>query len=292
MPNHNTESELMQLCARNRDGSFSTQAARRAVLSQAGRDLQAAGFYQLPATGLKPKHIQALTEKWKSEGLSDATQKNRVAHLRWWAEKVGKPNVIPRTNRELGIGRRTYVTNKSKAVQVSSTKLADIKDDRLRCSLELQKAFGLRRAECLKFQPAYAQSCGSNKIVLKDSWCKGGRPREVPITSEYQRQVLARASELVGAGSMIPSEEKYVERLKKYENITARAGMSKLHGLRHEYAQLRYREMTGWAAPACGGPNAKQLSDEQKKRDLEVRLQISQELGHGRESITAVYLGR
>jgi len=30
----------------------------------------------------------------------------------------------------------------------------------------------------------------------------------------------------------------------------------------------------------------------QKDKDLEVRLLISQELGHGREQITAVYLGR
>jgi len=289
---HNTEAELMQLCARNKDGSFSTQAARRAVLSQAARDLKAAGHYQLPATGLKPKHIETLTTKWKAEGLSVATKKNRLAHLRWWAEKVGKQNVIPRSNDQLGIGRRRYVTNESKAVTVSSEKLETIRDERIRASLELQKAFGLRREECLKFQPQYAQSGGPDKILLKDSWCKGGRPREVPITSDYQREVLARVSALAGNGSMIPDKERYVERLKKYENETRRAGLSKLHGLRHEYAQQRYRELTGWNAPACGGPTAKELTDDQKGLDLEVRLQVSQELGHNRESITAVYLGR
>lgn len=289
---HNTEAELIQLCARNKDGSFSTQAARRDVLSQAARDLKAAGYYQLPAAGLKPKHVETLVNKWKSDGLSDATQKNRLSHLRWWAEKVGKQNVIPRTNSELGIGRRSYVTNESKAVTVSSEKLETIKDERLRVSLELQKAFGLRREECLKFQPSYAQSGGPDKILLRDSWCKGGRPREVPITSEYQREVLARASALAGSASMIPAEKKYVEQLKKYENTTNRAGLSKLHGLRHEYAQQRYRDLTGWDSPACGGPHSKELSDDQKERDHLVRIQISQELGHNRESITAVYLGR
>lgn len=289
---HNTEAELMQLCARNKDGSYSTQAARRDVLSQAARDLKAAGFYQLPATGLKPKHVQTLTEKWKAEGLSDATQKNRMAHLRWWAQKVGKQNVIPRTNSELGIGRRSYVTKESKAVTVSGEKLETIKDERLRTSLELQKAFGLRREECLKFQPAHAQSGGPDKIILQDSWCKGGRPREVPVTNDYQREVLARALALVGNGSMIPPDKKYVEQLKKYENTTNRAGLSKLHGLRHEYAQQRYRDLTGWESPASGGPTAKELTDDQRVWDFEVRLQISQELGHNRESITAVYLGR
>lgn len=282
----------MQLCARNKDGSFATQAARRDVLSQAARDLKTAGFYQLPATGLKPKHVETLVNKWTADGLSDATKKNRMAHLRWWAEKVGKQNVIPRTNAQLGIGRRTFVTNKSKAVQVSGEKLASIRDERLRTSLELQKAFGLRREECLKFQPAYAQSGGPDKIILKEGWCKGGRAREVPITNSYQREVLARASALAGSGSMIPAEKKYVEQLKKYENTTNRQGLSKLHGLRHEYAQRRYKDLTGWESPATGGPNSKELTEDQKERDHLVRMHISQELGHNREAITAVYLGR
>ncbi len=69
-------------------------------------------------------------------------------------------------------------------------------------------------------------------------------------------------------------------------------GLSKTHGLRHAYAQDRYREITGWAAPAAGGPTSKQLNPAQRDRDQLARLQISRELGHGREQITAVYLGR
>jgi hypothetical protein len=37
---------------------------------------------------------------------------------------------------------------------------------------------------------------------------------------------------------------------------------------------------------------AKQLSPEQKRIDRDARLTISRELGHEREQITAVYLGR
>lgn len=290
--NINTEVELMKLCARNRDGSFSTQAARRDILSQAARQLKEMGFYNLPPSGLKKKHVDALLGRWKADRLSDATLKNRVAHLRWWAEKIGKQNLIPRTNAEMGIGRRRHVTNKSKARAIAPEALGKIKDERLRASIELQKAFGLRREECLKFQPGYAMSGGPDKIKLKASWCKGGREREVPIRTAYQREVLGRAAALAGSGSMIPKDQRYVERLKQYENATNRAGMSKLHGLRHEYAQARYLELTGWEAPAKGGPIAKALTPEQKAKDLAARLQISQELGHNREAITAVYLGR
>ena len=50
--------------------------------------------------------------------------------------------------------------------------------------------------------------------------------------------------------------------------------------------------MTGWACPAQGGPGKKQLTYEQKAIDRRARFAISQELGHGRESIASVYLGR
>jgi hypothetical protein len=64
------------------------------------------------------------------------------------------------------------------------------------------------------------------------------------------------------------------------------------HGLRHHYAQTRYADPTGWKAPAAGGPTSKQLSAEQKVIDRQARLTISRELGHEREQITEVYLGR
>jgi hypothetical protein len=51
---------------------------------------------------------------------------------------------------------------------------------------------------------------------------------------------------------------------------------------------------SGWrrAAPAAGGPRSKDLTPEQRELYREARLTISAELGHEREQITAVYLGR
>jgi len=65
-----------------------------------------------------------------------------------------------------------------------------------------------------------------------------------------------------------------------------------MHGLRHAYAQRRYEELTGWQSPAASGPSSKSLTQEQRDQDREVRLIISRELGHEREQVTAVYLGR
>jgi hypothetical protein len=70
------------------------------------------------------------------------------------------------------------------------------------------------------------------------------------------------------------------------------AGLKAMHGLRHQYAQARYEVLTGWKAPAAGGPSSRQLAPSQRIQDYEARLTISRELGHEREQITAVYLGR
>jgi site-specific recombinase XerC len=89
--------DLKQLCRRNRDGSHATQANRMRSLALAARHLQAAGFRQMRATSLKGRHVWELVGRWQAEGLSADTMKNRLSHLRWWAEKVGKAGVIPAT---------------------------------------------------------------------------------------------------------------------------------------------------------------------------------------------------
>ena len=83
-----------------------------------------------------------------------------------------------------------------------------------------------------------------------------------------------------------------MQQLRVYEGNTLRAGLSHMHGLRHAYAQSRYKELTGWKAPAAGGPQSKALAPEQRETDRDARLTISRKLGHEREQITAAYLGR
>lgn len=97
---------------------------------------------------------------------------------------------------------------------------------------------------------------------------------------------------MAGQGGLIPKEMRYVDQLNRFKAQCAKAGIDGVHGLRHLYAQVRYAELTGWKCPACGGPTAKQLAPAQKAIDRSARLVISKELGHEREQITAVYLGR
>ena len=260
------------------------------MLSLAGNQLFKLGFRKMSVHSLKPKHVQALVDNWKLQGLNPGTIKNRMACIRWWAEKVGKSSVIPRDNTLLGIDESKFSSNESKGKELSEAKLIKVKDEHVRLSLELQKAFGLRREEAIKFIPSYADH--ENFIRLKKSWTKGGKQREVPICSKYQREILDKAHKLAGKGSLIPSDRNYIQQLKIYERHTAAAGFSKLHGLRHTYAQQRYHTLTGWESPAAGGLISNGLTTKQRKIDQEARLKISKELGHEREQVTTIYLGR
>jgi hypothetical protein len=128
-------------------------------------------------------------------------------------------------------------------------------------------------------------------IALKASWTKGGRPRTIPITNGYQYVLLDQAKELAKGGALIPAHRNYIQQQHRYDRQIRKAGMRKLHGLRHAYAQRRYRQLTGWNCPARGGTPSQNLTPEQQTIDQEARLTISHELGHGRAAITAVYIG-
>ena len=282
--------QLMKLCRDNRDGGYSTQATRSRVLDLIASQLHELGYRRMQPQSLKPKHVDALVAHWQTQNIGVGTLKNRLSAIRWWARKVNKPSVIARDNSAYGIGKREYVTNESKARVLDDKKLSQISDQYVRLSIRLQAAFGLRREESIKFSPGYAIQ--DDHIKLKSSWTKGGRARTVPITTAHQRQLLDEVRNLAKGGSLIPPDRNYVQQLHGYERQVRNAGLTKLHGLRHAYAQRRYEELTGWKAPAAGGPVAKSLTEDQRALDRQARATISNELGHHREAISAVYLGR
>ena len=252
--------------------------------------LHAMGFTHLTLGGFKTKHVEALVAHLQDKDLSTGTLKNIMAHMRWLAEKIGKQNIVARTNDAYGITDRVYVTNQSKARELTDAQLAKVTDPYCAMSLQLQAAFGLRREESLKIRPGQADR--GDVLTLQASWCKGGRTRDIPIRTEEQRHLLDAAKVLANGGSLIPADRSYKEQLRQFRSQCDRAGIHNVHGHRHQYAQQRYQELTGWSCPACGGPTSKQLTAEQKRIDRKARLTISAELGHGREQITAVYLGR
>lgn len=281
--------DLKNLCRRCNEGSFATQVNRDDMLQLMARELKAAGFHLPSARSLKPKHVWALVLRWQSLELSDGTIANRLAAVRWWAEKANKASVVLRTNEDYGV-RASHGAFTDKARKLDRDKVDKLTDPHVRMSVEAQALFGLRREEAIKFNPSYADK--GDRIALKGSWCKGGKAREILITHAKQRDWLNRAHLLCGKGALIPPERNYVEQLAVYEYQTVKAGLRNNHGLRHGWAQWRYKQLTnGMDAPARGGIDPKTLSGSQRARDLDARRALTRELGHERISVTAVYLG-
>lgn len=286
----NLEFQLNQVGWRNKDGSFNTQADRRSLLRLIGRQLYDLGYRHLEAQDLKGRHIHALLRLWQGQDLSLGTLKNRMSTLRWLCEKLGKAGIMARSNARYGIESRTYVPRVSKAQHVSQDQLAAVGDPWIRLSLELQREFGLRRAECLLIRVSEADT-GSH-LALQRSWTKGGRARTIPILETSQRDLLERIKAFLPSpgSSLIPPDRSLKDQTYRYKAATRRAGLSSMHGLRHCYAQRRYETLTGLPAPVHW-TTPRPLTPQERQADHEARELIAEELGHGRAQIVTTYIG-
>ncbi len=283
------QKSLADITRRVTTGSQATQANRREGLHAIAGELWQLGYRVPHAKGFKTAHVDALVGHWKETGIKDATIRNRLGWLRWWAEQVNKQSVMPADNTRFGLAERTpYQGNRARRADADA--LAGVADQRIRLALRMERAFGMRREEILKFEPKLGDR--GSYLALKASTTKGGRYREIPITHPAQRELLDELRAVVGDGALIPPGSNYVEYLQRYKHLTRAAGLGNAHGLRHGYAQWRYERLTGWKAPASGGPTREQMTPAQAARDRAARLEISRELGHGRIDIADTYLGR
>lgn len=164
-------------------------------------------------------------------------------------------------------------------------------------SLEGQALFGLRREEFMKF--VLSEAWNGRRLKIKPSWTKGGVGRTLSITNEKQRQWLIKVSRLIKPDeSLIPLDRTYKQHLSHYQAQTKAMGVSKLHGLRHAYAQRRYHELTraldpkgrGLLCPMADGVSSKNLNGFEKTLDRQARMILTRELGHSRIAITRIYL--
>jgi len=155
---------------------------------------------------------------------------------------------------------------------------------------EVARDFGLRAKEASLFDAKSALSeAESRGAVSISDGTKGGRDREVHITSERQLETLRNAAQEQGnRRALMPTNENW----KTWLNGGLREGREMLkevtgggyHEMRSEYAAARYEQLTGHAAP-CNGGNAP------SEVDKAAREQITRELGHGRISVVSEYIG-
>lgn len=157
--------------------------------------------------------------------------------------------------------------------------------------VELCRELGLRSKEAslLDARGALAQAQERGAVTIC-SGTKGGRERELTITSEAQVQALERAAQAQGSDrSMIPAQQSWATwregELREARDLVQEHTGGGLHDLRAAYACERYQALTGHAAPCAGG------AIQDRDRDAAARLAVAEELGHGRIDIAAAYIG-
>ena len=210
--------------------------------------------------------------------------------------------------RDAGLASRSGIAKEDKSVSIADHLAAISKaSPALAVMLELQRELGLRFEESAKIDAVKAYAQAVEKSVVKvEAGTKGGRVREVPITSNAQLSALKAAAEYQSyhrVKSMIPSGQSYKDfRNSAYNEVRGLAGVA-FHGERHAYAIARYQQMVGVAPPVVVGikkPSehikyvAKMLGVTVKEAgllDYSARLRISVELGHSRTIVTRSYLG-
>jgi integrase len=299
-----------QHTVKEKDVSYKTQAERRTFLHMAFRQLAEDGFHLDPRS-LRPKHIQALVDRWIAEGYEAKTIQTYLSFLRALGDWIGKPGLVrpatyyvdnPYRVRCSGVAQR----DKSwlGADVDADEKIAEVAALNPIAGGQLAMMFthGLRVKEALMLQPHLAvvpaaetdiASPTADSYLCVDRGSKGGRRRYVPIDSGDKWAAIERAQALVPKpdGHLGFPDCPLKQSMTRFRNLMASVGITLRgdgvvpHGLRHGYAQHRYQQIAGVAAPVCGG----RAPD--RETDMNARLAVSADLGHVRGQITGAYLG-
>src|SRR5574341_1005845 len=96
------ERQLISIFAANREDAYNTQRARASALRGIATMLREKFGLQKWAN-LKAKHIEHVVERLKAEDAGKRTIEGKLTHLRWLVRKIGKANLVPRSNAELAV---------------------------------------------------------------------------------------------------------------------------------------------------------------------------------------------
>jgi integrase len=298
---------------REKTVSYKTMQERRAELRLFFNTLWSTRRYRsVDPRSLRSKHLIAVIAAWRAEGLAVKTLANRLSSLRTFAFWIGKRGLVKTA---VGCGldlsglRVSQVATRDKSWSAAGVDVAAvIAEAEKRCayvaaSIGLMAAFGLRRRESVMSFPHegvvpierarfYADRPEGVTHVFSVKGAKGGRPREVPITTEAQWAALRRAQALVAPGQPMGRPGKSLKtNLGWMDHVLAELGITRkrrgvtAHGLRHQRFNDEYERITGEPAPVRGGKPVDRALDRQ------ARECIAEVAGHGRRQVVSAYCG-
>jgi site-specific recombinase XerC len=281
-PNTPLERQLVSILAANREGAYGTQRARSGNLARAAQALHERFGLQKWAN-LGAKHVAFLVDKWKAEDTRRRSIDAQLTHFRWLVRKLGKANLMPRSNLELGVkpGPRHTRAGKFVVQERLLEILSGVADyPRRRMAIRLGRYFGLRFREAALFRP-WRDWEESGRIWVKRG-TKGGRPRYLFLWNARQREILEEARALVQGSdaALIPEDAATWEQWRQASYHKYRkAGLSKetdtvFHDLRRTYAGERMHYLI----------KVQGLDPEHAERI------VTRELGHSRREVLRWYL--
>jgi integrase len=289
-----------------------TKQSRIQKLYQGFHELIELGFKIQNPRNFNEKHMKALASYWEEKGLSASTIQNRISVFRTFADWIGKEGMIKKSE--------TYVSDQKnvKRSQVAKrdmswtaagfdivAKLQEIEaySKHAAAQLLMIQAFGLRRMEALSFKPnrnwEHVPGTQHGAIRVRDG-TKGGRERIIVVSTDAQINALNYARAIAGSKPAATIGYPYMtleQSCKRYNYVLSKFGLTKKelgvtgHGLRHQYANNRFEELSGMDSPV----RAKILPEAKTPEMIEniqyAKSRVSEELGHSRTAITAAYIG-
>ena len=295
--------------------SRKTMLDRQRFLSRFFTELRKeAGFADADPRRLNTRQVEAMVERWLQRDLSTATIHNYVCFLRTYCSWIGRPGMVRKVEDYVGAesphAKRKQVATfdhswSARQVDFEATLAQVARMDRwVGLQLELCQRFGMRPKEARHFRPHKAVLSRERAnpadvaafpehetFVRIEHGTKGGRPRDVPLANNAQRELLDRVTAVVASGCFVgqpgltadQSRRRFYYVLECCGITHAKLGVV-AHGLRHEHANDAFEADAGGPSPVRGGAV-------DPPRDTQARERVARRLGHNRPRVARCYLG-
>lgn len=304
-----------QHATKHKGVSFDTMLDRQRFLAAFFRELRRhTQFNNLDPRQLANRHVTVMVARWVERGLKTATIHNYLSFLRTYAGWIGKAGMVLPPEHYVG-SDSPHAHRKQVATQDKSwsAKHIDIKaktaeiaafDPWVGLQVEICDAFGLRGKEARHFHPHDAiipreQANPRDAEAFPEAeffvqvrhGAKGGRARDVPLTTAAQRELIERCCADVAKGMYVGRPGRTSEQNQnRFHYVLRKFGISEkqlgvvAHGLRHQLVNDEYERDTGSPTPVRGG-------DVRPIGDTFARERAAARLGHSRVQIVSCYIG-
>ena len=286
---------------RIRPRSINTKKNQHSVIRDIA-DILRRNFNLIKLRNLQEKHIRKIIEEWKKRGYKPGTLTTKIGFLRKLCISIGKRSCI-KDNKYYGIRRGRVVFTDKRWTPGGTNDFEIISKvdgllhkygNRIRDCLILERIFGLRKREALRFHPCIEIILDEKNNPIRIELTlgtKNNRYRTIPVVTEEQRSFLRT---LIDTYKSDPIQPYLLDSYKKWERVyfyvLEKIGInhqSTGHGLRQAYANDRLKAILEETRKYSEINN---FHESDEKIRLVAYQKLTKELGHGRIDILRSYL--